>query len=146
MTRAEAGLLMLCCPLGDETARPLTSAQYRALAARIRESIPPAVPDAELTENDLRRLGCDADSGARIAALLRREERLQDYLANARRRGIAVLTRLSPAYPQRLLRCSVSVKPGCFPPARPHWSVRACFGRWGRRLPGVLARWLQKRD
>ncbi len=102
MTRAEEGLLLLCCPLGDAAARPLTAVQYRVLAARVQASKRCGDPTRELTEDDLRSLGCPPQEAARIAGLLRRETQLARYLAAAERRGISVLTRLSPDYPARL--------------------------------------------
>lgn len=37
MNQLERGLLLLCSDLGDETIRPLSFAQYRALRKKVRE-------------------------------------------------------------------------------------------------------------
>lgn len=101
MNRKEEGLLMLCCPLGDERAHPLSAAQYRRLAQLISARAP-EYGLRDLTESDLRRIGCAPADAERIVSLLDRQQLLEHYLTAAQRRGISVITRLSPGYPQAL--------------------------------------------
>ncbi len=101
MDQKEKGLLMLCCPLGDERAHPLTAVQYRHLLQMVTAHGPESSLD-ELTSADLRNLGCSPENAARILRLLDREDLLQRYLSAADRRGIQVLTRFSKHYPQIL--------------------------------------------
>lgn len=101
MNQKEEGLLMLCCPLGDERAHPLSAAQYRRLA-QIVSARAPEYGLRDLTESDLRRIGCASEDAERIVGLLGRQRQLERYLADAQHRGITVLTRLSPGYPQAL--------------------------------------------
>jgi predicted Rossmann fold nucleotide-binding protein DprA/Smf involved in DNA uptake len=102
MTRAEEGLLLLCCPLGDADARPLTVAQYRRLSEKVTAQAMTGDPLRELDTADLLRIGCSDEEAARILALLAREDTLHRYLAAAQRRGIFVCTRLSPDFPTQL--------------------------------------------
>ena len=104
MTRAEEGLLLLCCPLGDAEVRPLTAARYRALARAVAERAQEKGALRDVTERDLIKLGCAEEEAARIVRLLGREALLRRYLAAAERRGFFVLTRLSEDYPAALRR------------------------------------------
>ncbi|MBR6426085.1 MAG: DNA-processing protein DprA [Oscillospiraceae bacterium] len=100
MTGAERGYLMLCCDLGDERVRPLTSGEVEALrAALVRRDLP---PETELTESVLQQLGVSRPMSGRIIGLLDRERWLDSYLAAAERSGVTVLTCLSPHYPAQL--------------------------------------------
>lgn len=100
MRAAEEGVLLLCCRLKD-TQKPLTHAEYRDLARRMRTA-PPQDGRQELTEHFLRTLGYDAAFSARILQLLARGGRLSEYLAAEPR--ITVLTRVSEGFPERLRR------------------------------------------
>jgi len=102
MTAAEEGVLLLCCRLGDETVKPLTMAQFRGLGQTVRASSMDGDALKELCPSDLVRLGIQEEQAARITALLDRTERLHRYLSYADRRGIAAITRISPAYPKRI--------------------------------------------
>ena len=102
MTAAEEGVLLLCCQLGDPESRPLTTAQFRELGRRVRTSCMGGNPLAELSAAELRSLGYDESQVNRILALLSRTSRLRDYIARGQALGIHPLTRLSPAYPDRL--------------------------------------------
>ena len=104
MTAAERGFLLLCAELGDGL-KPLTPAQFRTLRDRVRAGDrPPEEAERSLQEADLRKLGYDAEFSARVCALLGREKQLAAYLALAAEQGIRSLTRVSPAYPERLRR------------------------------------------
>ena len=84
MTGAERGFLLLCCHLGNPERKPLTVAQFRKLARRVRES-EKAPGDRELELSDLTALGYAAEDGKRILKLLDEEALLDRYLAKADR-------------------------------------------------------------
>ena len=135
MTRAEEGLLLLCCPLGDAEVRPLTAARYRALARAAAEGAREADALREVTARDLRELGCAEEEAERIVRLLGREDQLRRYVAAAERRGFFVLTRLSPDYPAALRH-----KLGQDAPAALFCAGdRALFAREGAALVGSRA-------
>ena len=112
MTGAERGFLLLCCHLGNPERKPLTVAQFRKLARRVRES-EKAPGDRELELSDLTALGYDAEDGRRILRLLDEEALLDRYLAKADRYGCLPLTRLTPGYPRRILEALGDDAPGC---------------------------------
>ena len=112
MTGAERGFLLLCCHLGNPERKPLTVAQFRKLARRVRES-EKAPGDRELELSDLTALGYDAEDGRRILKLLDEEALLARYLAKADRYGCVPLTRLTPGYPRRILEALGDDAPGC---------------------------------
>ena len=112
MTGAERGFLLLCCHLGNPERRPLTAAQFRKLARRVRDS-EKAPGDRELELSDLTKLGYDAEDGRRILKLLDEEALLARYLAKADRYGCVPLTRLTPGYPRRILEALGDDAPGC---------------------------------
>lgn len=104
MTAAEEGVLLLCCRLGDEQAKPLTMARFRDLGLRVRAAMGGSDPLAELTSSDLQQLGYSKSDSAQIVGLLNRQALLSQYLAAGERRGIIPVTRVSPAYPLRVSR------------------------------------------
>ncbi len=112
MTGAERGFLLLCCHLGNPERKPLTVAQFRKLARRVRES-EKAPGDRELELSDLTALGYAAEDGRRILRLLDEEALLARYLAKADRYGCVPLTRLTPGYPRRILEALGDDAPGC---------------------------------
>ena len=112
MTGAERGFLLLCCHLGNPERKPLTIAQFRKLARRVRES-EKAPGDRELELSDLTALGYAAEDGKRILKLLDEEALLARYLAKAARYGCVPLTRLTPGYPRRILEALGDDAPGC---------------------------------
>ena len=112
MTGAERGFLLLCCHLGNPMRHPLTAAQYRKLARRVRGS-EKAPDDRELELSDLTRLGYSPEEGRRILALLSEEELLSRYLSKAAKHGCVPLTRLTPGYPRRILEALGDDAPGC---------------------------------
>lgn len=98
MTGAERGYLLLSSHLGNPDRKPLTTAQLRTLADRMRSG--PRFPDdRELEERDLAALGYRSDMARRILALLSEEELLQRYLTRAFRQGCVPVTRVSEGYP-----------------------------------------------
>ena len=101
MRPAEEGLLLLCCALGTQDV-PLTPAQYRTLARRVRQTC--QAGDGEVTPAYLRALGYPEAAAVQITALLDRTDTLHRYLEAAAAQGITVLTRLSDGFPARLRR------------------------------------------
>lgn len=67
MRPAEEGLLLLCCALGTQDV-PLTPAQYRTLARRVRQTC--QAGDGEVTPAYLRALGYPEAAAVQITALL----------------------------------------------------------------------------
>ena len=112
MTGAERGFLLLCCHLGDPQRRPLTVAQFRALARRVRSS-EKAPGDRELELADLMQLGYGSAEARHILDLLDGEALLARYLRKAEKYGCVPLTPLSPGYPRRILRALGDDAPGC---------------------------------
>ena len=104
MTAAEEGVLLLCCKLGDEQAKPLTMARFRDLGLRVRAAMGGSDPLSELTSSDLQQLGFSKSDSAQIVDLLNRQALLSQYLAAGERRSIVPITRVSPAYPLRVSR------------------------------------------
>lgn len=102
MTRGEAGMLMLCCQLGDPYSRPLTISQFQELGYRVRATARPKNSIRSLQTGDLTALGYHPEMAAQIVSLLNREDQLQRYLDAATRLGISWVTRLSPDYPRRI--------------------------------------------
>lgn len=86
MNQLERGLLLLCSDLGDETIRPLSFAQYRALRKKVREmGIGNSNPDKAVEPSDLVRLGYDQPAAEWIVRLLDRDAQLDRYLQRAGR-------------------------------------------------------------
>ena len=112
MTGAERGFLLLCCQLGDPERQPLSPAQLRKLARRIRDAEAPPV-DRELEVRDLRALGYGEADARRIMSLLSEEALLDRYLSRAAKFGCVPLTRLTPGYPRRILDALGDDTPGC---------------------------------
>ncbi len=112
MTGAERGYLLLCCHLGNPERQPLSPAQLRKLARRVRDT-EKAPADRELALSDLTALGYGAADAAHILSLLAEESLLDRYLAKAAKCGCVPLTRLTPGYPRRLLDALGDDVPGC---------------------------------
>ena len=112
MTGAERGFLLLCCHLGNPQRRPLSPAQLRKLARRVRDAEKPT-GDRELEVRDLRALGYGEADAARIVSLLSEEALLDRYLSRAAKFGCVPLTRLTPGYPRRILDALGDDAPGC---------------------------------
>ena len=112
MTGAERGFLLLCCHLGNPERRPLTVAQFRKLARRVRDR-KKAPGDRELELSDLTKLGYSPEESQRILELLSDDELLNRYLSKATKHGCVPLTRLTPGYPRRILDALGDDAPGC---------------------------------
>lgn len=103
MTRAEEGVLLLCCSLGQTDCKPLTMPQFRELGLRVRASVRSGDGLREVSVSDLRNLNYDEEQAQRIVRLLDRERQLVSYLRAGEARGIYPVTRLSAAYPIRIV-------------------------------------------
>lgn len=103
---------MLTSHLSDPQSKPLTVAQFRKLAARVRGITPPD-EQRSLTLEDLTSLGYGSAEAQNILYLLSREEELEYYVNQAKRNGCAPITRVSPAYPQLLREHLGYDSPGC---------------------------------
>lgn len=112
MNPLESGFLLLTSQLGDPERKPLTVAQLRELAMRVRSAKAPAV-DRDITEKDLAALGYSADMAGRVVALLNDRELLEYYLSRGRRAGCTPLTRSGEKYPARIRKSLAEDSPGC---------------------------------
>ena len=101
MTPAERGFLLLSSHLGEKRRNPLTTAQLRILADRVRHA-PMPLEDRELEPGDLRALGYGPDMAKRIVSLLSEENVLDYHLRKAEILGCTPVTRVSKGYPLHL--------------------------------------------
>ena len=79
MNGREAGFLLLTSQLGNPKRDPLTVAQFRTLASRVRFSVRPE-QDRELRESDLTAMGYSHEMAGRILRLLGDKQLLEYYL------------------------------------------------------------------
>ena len=112
MTGAERGFLLLCCHLGNPQRRPLTVAQFRKLARRVRLADKDTA-DRDLEPADLMAMGYGSQEARQIIDLFAEEELLDRYLSKAAKLGCVPLTWLTPGYPQRLLEALGDDAPAC---------------------------------
>lgn len=112
MNGRERGFLLLSSRLGDPERTPLTTAQLRTLADRVR-LVPPPETDRDLTEADLTALGYGREMARRIAGLLDGEAALDRYLRRGAALGCVPVTRVSEGYPLLLRRRLGLDSPGC---------------------------------
>ena len=112
MNRREAGFLLLSSHLGDPAGKPLSPAQLRTLAQRIRAMERPA-EDRELSVQDFLHLGYSREMTDRILQLLSREEQLSHYIRRGQKAGCEPITRISGDYPQILRHRLGTDAPGC---------------------------------
>ena len=101
MTPAERGFLLLSSHLGEKNRNPLTTAQLRILADRVRGA-EVYEPDRNLEPKDLMALGYGSDMAHRIHRLLEEEDVLNYYLRKAQILGCTPVTRVSEHYPLHL--------------------------------------------
>ena len=112
MNNLEKGFLLLSSHLGDPERKPLTTAQLRALADRMRQMEKP-MEDRELERKDLLALGYNREMADRILALLEDTPILEYYLQKGSRTGCVPITRVSPEYPVILRQRLGLDSPGC---------------------------------
>ena len=102
MTPREQGFLLLRSTLGDPSRKPLTAAQYRTLAARVR-AMPQPTTSREMELEDLLVLGYDRGFAQHILDLLSQEDWLKEYVRAGKRNGCFPITRVTPSYPAPLI-------------------------------------------
>lgn len=112
MNPRERGFLLLSSQLGDPNRRPLTAAQLRGLAERVRYGNRPA-EDRELECRDVMALGYGREMAERIIGLLSEEQRLNHYLRRSQRLGCQSVTRVTDGYPVQLRQRLGLDAPGC---------------------------------
>ena len=112
MNPRERGFLLLTSHLGDPDRKPLSPAQLRILAQRIRTMNRPDT-DRDLQLEDLLALGYNRQMGGRILELLEQEEVLEHYLRRGRKLGCTPITRVCDRYPVLLRRRLGDDSPGC---------------------------------
>lgn len=101
MTAGEQGFLLLTGYLGDPERKPLTIAQFRLLAQRVRAMEKPK-EDRELTRADLVGLGYDGPFADRVISLLSQTEQLRWYVEKGIRQDCYPIARVSRGYPHCL--------------------------------------------
>jgi len=109
---AERGFLLLTGVLGDPNRRPMTMAQLRILASRVRES-QNAAQDRDMTVKDLTSLGYSEETAQYILHLLSQSALLDRYLQRGEAAGCVPITRVSEKYPVVLCQRLGLESPGC---------------------------------
>lgn len=112
MNGREKGFLLLTSQLGNPERKPLTVAQFRALASRVRSSVKPE-KDRELIAEDLINLGYSREMAGRILSLLREQKLLEYYLNLGKRCGCIPITRAGEGYPLSVRQHLGDDSPGC---------------------------------
>ena len=103
MTQREKGFLLLTSQLGNPLRKPMTVAQFRVLANRVRNMEIP-VSDRELTAEDITAMGYALPIAASIVELLAETELLEYYLKKGQACGCMPITRVSEGYPAAVRR------------------------------------------
>ena len=112
MNERERGFLLLTSHLGNPDRRPLTTAQLRTLACRVREA-EFSGEDRELTLSDLLCLGYGRESAGHMLSLLEDQALLDRYLERGRSAGCVPITRVGEDYPLTLRQRLGQDSPGC---------------------------------
>ena len=112
MNPRERGFLLLSSHLGNPERKPLTTAQLRVLADRMRQRECPG-EDRDIKALDLTALGYSREMAAHIVGLLEEEAVLDHYLSRGARMGCVPVTRVSPEYPLILRQRLGLDSPGC---------------------------------
>ncbi len=103
MTGAEKGFLLLSSCLGDPERVPLTAAQLRTLAQRVRQR-EQSYTGGDLTLQHLMALGFGREMSSRILLLLNQEPLLKRYLDRAQQMDCIPVSRPDIRFPQKLRR------------------------------------------
>lgn len=112
MNALERGFLLLSSHLGDPERKPLTAAQLRTLAERMKSAeVPPE--ERELGEDDLTALGYSRGMARQITELLAAEAPLEYYIQRGKRFGCIPVTRVTGSYPVILRQRLGPDSPGC---------------------------------
>ncbi len=109
MRRAEEGLIMLTCALGQGVV-PLSNTEYQHLSELMRRHAP-LEAEKEVTVPFFCRMGYPQKQAERIVGLLNRDNVLRAYLSQP---NISAVTRLNELYPARLRRLDKQMPPVLF--------------------------------
>ncbi|MBO5050510.1 MAG: DNA-processing protein DprA [Oscillospiraceae bacterium] len=112
MKQTERGFLLLTSHLGDAQSKPLTVAQFRTLANRVQMMEKPK-DERELNMSDMAYLGYDGETAENILYLLSRQEQLDYYIMQGKRKGCYPIARNSTFYPATLHHRLGLDAPGC---------------------------------
>lgn len=112
MNARQRGFLLLTSHLGDPDRKPLSPAQLRTLAQRVRSMDRPGT-DRDLRVDDLLNLGYSRQMASHIWTLLEQEDVLEHYLRRGQKLGCTPITRVSESYPVLLRRRLGEDSPGC---------------------------------
>ena len=112
MRGAERGFLLLTGALGEPERKPMTVAQLRILATRVRES-QTVERDRDITAKDLTTLGYPEETAQHILRLLSQTILLDRYLQRGEAAGCVPITRVSDRYPDVLRQRLGLESPGC---------------------------------
>lgn len=93
-------MLLLFAPIAEEKA--LTPGDYRKLMRALDALGAAGDPEEDLTAAELLRLGMAPEDTAAVLSRLEQSAALRQHLSVLQNRGITLLTRISPDYPQRL--------------------------------------------
>jgi len=108
----ERGFLLLTSHLGDSDRKPLSPAQLRTLAQRLRYMERPG-EERDLQLRDLLVLGYGRDMASHILMLLEQEDVLEHYLRRGQKFGCVPITRVSEGYPLLMRQRLGLDSPGC---------------------------------
>lgn len=112
MNPREQGFLLLSSHLGDPERKPLTAAQLRNLAQRVRNA-DFSGEERPVQHRDLLALGYDREMAGRILALLEDIPVLEHYVKCGAKQGCIPITRVSGRYPEILRQRLGLDSPGC---------------------------------
>ena len=112
MNPREEGFLLLTSSLGDPNRHPLTVAQFRTLAERVRTAVR-APEDRSLETRDLMGMGYGREMAERILSLLNDSVLLKHYLRRGERSECQPLSRISETYPITVHNRLGTDAPGC---------------------------------
>ena len=112
MNGRQRGFLLLTSHLGDPQRHPLSPAQFRTLAQRVRSMERPA-EQRDLRSEDLLALGYGREMAERILTLLDEEDVLDYYLNKGKQLGCQPLTWACEQYPQVIRKKLGEDAPAC---------------------------------
>ena len=112
MTGPESGFLLLTSQLGNPGRKPLSTAQFRILASRVRMWEPDNL-DRDLTAQDLVNMGYGRGLASQILSLLDDTQLLHRYCNRGKKSGCFPLTWVTEGYPTRLKQHLREETPGC---------------------------------
>lgn len=112
MRQAEKGFLLLTSHLGDPCSKPLSVAQFRTLSRRMQAMERPE-DNRPLTAQELLKIGYGEEQSRRIVALLSRQEQLEYYVNQGKKKNCYPIIRIGENYPRQLRDRLGTDCPGC---------------------------------